>query len=76
MTAEVFDRWYEASRAASGVPAKIEDPAVLARVATLAFAGADQGDGAGSQDARRRRRQLIVPPTEPAAQASRRSDES
>jgi hypothetical protein len=46
MTAEQFDAWYKASRAASGVPEHVEDPAVLAKIITLAFAGTDH-DAAG-----------------------------
>jgi hypothetical protein len=49
--------WGKASRAASGVPPKIEDPAALARLVTLAFGGGDR-DGGGS-------------PVRPAAAASR-----
>jgi hypothetical protein len=34
--------WTERSRAAQGLPAKIEDPAVLGKVVTLAFAGQEE----------------------------------
>jgi hypothetical protein len=41
--------WTERSRAAQGLPAKIEDPAVLGKVVTLAFAGQEeQGEGDGT----------------------------
>jgi hypothetical protein len=43
--AEVAD-WTTASRRAQGLPDRIEDPAVLARVATLAFAGEESGGDA------------------------------
>jgi hypothetical protein len=56
-TPEQIAVWGRASRAASGVPAKIEDRSVLARLITLAFAGTDR-DGGG-------------PPVRPAAASSR-----
>jgi hypothetical protein len=34
--------WTERSRAASGLPLKIQDPTVLARLVTLAFAGEEE----------------------------------
>jgi hypothetical protein len=43
--AEVAD-WTTASRRAQGLPDRIEDPTVLARVATLAFAGEEGGGDA------------------------------
>jgi hypothetical protein len=46
---EVAD-WLAASRSAQGLPERIEDPAVLTRIATLAFAGSD---GGGDDRARR-----------------------
>jgi hypothetical protein len=42
--AEIAD-WTLASRHAQGLPERIEDPAVLARVAILAFAGDEEGGG-------------------------------
>jgi hypothetical protein len=39
-----FLQWYEASRRASGVPFHITDPAILARIATLAFGPPERGD--------------------------------
>jgi hypothetical protein len=44
--AEVAD-WTTASRRAQQLPERIEDPTILARVATLAFAGDQQGGGDG-----------------------------
>jgi hypothetical protein len=44
--AEVAD-WTTASRRTQGLPERIEDPAVLARVAILAFAGEEEGGGDG-----------------------------
>jgi hypothetical protein len=35
--------WAVASRRAQGLPDRIEDPAILARIATLAFAGEEGG---------------------------------
>jgi hypothetical protein len=35
--------WAIASRRAQGLPDRIDDPAILARVAILAFAGEDDG---------------------------------
>jgi hypothetical protein len=43
--AEVAD-WTAASRRAQGLPERIKDAAILARVATLAFAG-EEGGGDG-----------------------------
>jgi hypothetical protein len=43
--AEVAD-WTTASRRDQRLPERIEDPAVLARIATLAFAG-EEGGGDG-----------------------------
>jgi hypothetical protein len=55
MSPEERDAWGKASRAASGVPDKVEDPAVLARLVTLAFAGTDHNnDGGPGMSARRR----------------------
>jgi hypothetical protein len=54
VTPEQVDAWGKASRAASGKPLKIEDPAVLARLVTLAFA--DEHDGGGPPRTRRRSR--------------------
>ena len=45
--AEVAD-WTAASRQAQRLPERIEDAAVLARVATLAFAGDQEGGGDGN----------------------------
>jgi hypothetical protein len=56
MTPEVLAAWGRASRAASGVPEKIEDPAVLARLVTLAFAGAEHDDGGPPKTRRRLRK--------------------
>jgi hypothetical protein len=44
LTPEEIRAWGKASRAASGVPEKIEDPAVLTRLVTLALAGTDDDD--------------------------------
>jgi hypothetical protein len=44
--AEVAD-WTTSSRRAQQLPDRIEDPAVLARIATLAFAGDDTQGGGG-----------------------------
>jgi hypothetical protein len=43
--AEVAD-WTTASRRAQGLPDRIDDPAVLARVVILAFAGEEGGGDA------------------------------
>jgi hypothetical protein len=43
MTPPEIAAWTCASRCAQGLPERIEDPAVLARVATLAFAGEEGG---------------------------------
>jgi hypothetical protein len=50
LTPEQIAAWGKASRAASGVPPKIQDPAAIARLITLAFAGTDHDgteDGGG-----------------------------
>jgi len=47
MTPAEIAAWTAASRAAQALPPKIENPAILARVATLAFAGEDAGEGGG-----------------------------
>jgi hypothetical protein len=60
MTPEAMRQWAAASRAASGVPPKIEDPAVLARLITLAFAGTEEHDGGPVVSARRRHRDAPV----------------
>ena len=44
--AEVAD-WTLASRRSQRLPERIEDPAVLARIATLAFAGEESGPEGG-----------------------------
>jgi hypothetical protein len=44
--AEIAD-WTLASRLSQQLPERIEDPAVLARVAILAFAGEERGGGDG-----------------------------
>jgi hypothetical protein len=41
--------WTAASRRAQGLTEQIEDPAVLARIATLAFAGTEAGEGGGGR---------------------------
>jgi hypothetical protein len=51
-TPEQIARWGKASRAASGVPPKIQDRSVLARLVTLAFAGTDHPDGDGGSPVR------------------------
>lgn len=50
MTPAEIRAWAERSRASQGLPPKIEDPAVLAKVVTLAFSGANkrQGEGDGT----------------------------
>jgi hypothetical protein len=45
----VIAEWTRKSRASQALPATITDPAVLAKVITLAFAGQEQG---GRKDAR------------------------
>jgi hypothetical protein len=50
VTPDEIAAWAERSRAACGLPPTIEDPAVLARVITLAFgpgAAEEEGGGAG-----------------------------
>jgi hypothetical protein len=47
MTPAEVAAWTAASRRAQGLPEQIEDPAVLTRVATLAFAGDQEGGGDG-----------------------------
>jgi hypothetical protein len=44
MTPAEVAAWTTASRRAQRLPERIKDPTVLARVATLAFAG-EEGDG-------------------------------
>ena len=46
MTPVEVANWTRASRRAQRLPDRIEDPAVLARIATLAFAG-EEGGGDG-----------------------------
>lgn len=49
MTPAEIREWTERSRASQGLPAKIEAPAVLGKVVTLAFSGQEeQGEGDGS----------------------------
>jgi hypothetical protein len=49
MSAELDDatiaRWWHEQRRSQGLPDKITDPATLARVIALAFAGRDGRDG-------------------------------
>jgi len=59
LSPEQIAAWGKASRAASGVPPKIEDPAVLARLMVLAFTGTEHTDGHGPP----------VPPTAKPARA-------
>jgi hypothetical protein len=40
-----FERWLAASRAASGVPERVEDLAVLSRVAVLVVGAAEPAEG-------------------------------
>jgi hypothetical protein len=47
MTAVEIANWTAASRRAQGLGERIEDPVALARIATLAFAGAEAGEGGG-----------------------------
>lgn len=54
LTPEQIAAWGAKSRAAAGVPERIEDPAVLARLVTLALGGADERDGGGPPSTRRR----------------------
>jgi hypothetical protein len=65
MTPEAMRQWAAASRAASGVPPKIEDPAVLARLVVLAFAGTEEHDG-GPAESRRRHREAPAKAVDPA----------
>jgi hypothetical protein len=37
--------WWCRNRAAEGLPDKIEDPATITKIVTLAFAGAEGGGG-------------------------------
>jgi hypothetical protein len=46
MTPAEIAAWTTASRRAQGLPDRIEDPAILARVAILAFAGEEGGGDA------------------------------
>jgi hypothetical protein len=49
VTPAEIQAWTERSRAAQGLEPKITDPAVLGKVATLAFAGEEaQGEGDGT----------------------------
>ena len=46
MTPAEIREWTERSRAAQGLPPRIEDPGVLTRLVTLAFSGQrEQGKG-------------------------------
>jgi hypothetical protein len=47
MTPAEVAAWTAASRRAQRLPERIEDPTVLARVATLAFAGGKEGEDDG-----------------------------
>jgi hypothetical protein len=71
VTPEQVDAWGKASRAASGKPLKIEDPAVLARLVTLAFA--DERDGGGPSKTRRRAG-ITQQPTAARRAAGRRAE--
>jgi hypothetical protein len=46
MTLAEIANWTLASRRAQGLPDRIDDPAILARVAILAFAGEEGGGDA------------------------------
>jgi hypothetical protein len=46
MTPAEIANWTLASRRAQGLPDRIDDPAILARVAILAFAGEEGGGNA------------------------------
>jgi hypothetical protein len=59
VTADELAAWGKASRAASGVPEKIEDPAVLARLVVLS--DVEQASGGPVQPARRRRSRRSSP---------------
>jgi hypothetical protein len=50
LTPEEIRAWAEKSRAASGVPPKIEDEATLVRLARLAFADAEDAGERGDDD--------------------------
>jgi len=47
MTPAEIAAWTTASRRAQGLPEQIKDPAVLARIVTLAFAGDQEVGGDG-----------------------------
>jgi hypothetical protein len=49
MTAEELAGWTARSRAAQGLPPKITDSAILARVVTLTFTGSDGIEGGGDR---------------------------
>jgi hypothetical protein len=49
MTPAEVAAWTAASRRAQRLPERIEDPAVLARIAALAFAGTEAGEGGGDR---------------------------
>jgi hypothetical protein len=70
VTAEELAAWGKASRAASGVPEKIEDPAVIARLVVLSDLG---HDGGGSTAATHRRHHLNPTVAGREAQPSKRS---
>jgi hypothetical protein len=44
LSPEVIERWTRESRARQGLPEKITDPVVLARIATIAFGPAEPSE--------------------------------
>jgi hypothetical protein len=54
ITEAQFQAWYAGTRRRRGLPLTIEDPALLDRLVTLAFAG-ERGGGADPDVGRRRR---------------------
>jgi hypothetical protein len=57
--------WWHRNSAAQGLPDEITDPATIARIVTLAFAGADEHDG-GPAGSRRRHREATSRSSTPA----------
>jgi|RhiMetdeSRZDD1v2_1073273.scaffolds.fasta_scaffold166573_5 hypothetical protein len=45
MTPAEVAAWVERSRAAQGLPARLEDKAILSKIVTLALAGEGEGGG-------------------------------
>jgi len=73
MSPEAMRQWAAASRAASNVPPKIEDPAVLARLVVLAFTGIEEHRDGGPAESRRRHREAPAKAVDPARRPAQRS---